>query len=306
MDNNGEKKNTLFVTQLERCAVNDGPGIRTVVFLQGCPLRCPWCCNPETRPARPVLMHDGKLCVGCGTCAQTCAFGNITVTDGRVRIDRNACRLCGACGDACPVGALKFSSREMTVEEILSAVERDRPFYEESGGGVTLSGGEPLLQKASPELLRKAKERELHTCVETTLSVSRRILEEAAPYVDLFYADAKHPDPERLMEVTGADPERILDNLKFLAGSGKAVTLRTPVIPGFNRDVSVMRKLFSLALENGITDYVLLPYHSLGTKKYEMLDMPYPMGQTEVLQPEDLSEFQRLGEFMGLRVRIGG
>lgn len=300
------EKNTLLVTQLERCAVNDGPGIRTVVFLQGCPLHCPWCCNPETQAFKPVLMHDKKLCVGCGTCVQACKYGNITLKDGKAVFDRNGCRLCGGCMDACPLAAVKFSSGEMTVEEILSAVEKDREYYAETGGGMTLSGGEPFLQQASVLLLKKAKERGLHTCVETTLCVPWEILEKALPYTDVFYTDAKHLDGKKLSAVTGADADRIQDNLKHLLNCGKAVTLRTPVIPGFNNELSVIKELFSCALEYGMKEYVLLPYHSLGTKKYSMLDRNYPMGETAVLKPEDLEEYRKLGESMGLHVRIGG
>ena len=306
MDNLKERNHILFVTQLERCAVNDGPGIRTVVFLQGCPMHCPWCCNPETQSFHPVLMQDRKICVGCGICMQNCAYGNVAIKDGKASFNRNACRLCGVCVDRCPLGALKFSSHTMTVEEILSVVERDRVYYEETGGGLTLSGGEPFLQSASVQLLKRAKESGLHTCVETTLFVPREILADAMPYVDLFYVDAKHPDGEKLQKITGANPERICGNLKFLKENGKDITLRTPVIPGFNREESVIRKLFSFALENGIKDYVLLPYHSLGIKKYDMLGMTYPMGETEVLNPGDLTEYRQIGESMGLKVRIGG
>ena len=173
---------TLLVTEIERSAIHDGPGLRAVVFLQGCPLHCPWCCNPETQSARPVLLHDLKRCVGCGACVAACPNGALSLADGKARVDREACRACGRCVDICPTGANALSSRPMTVEEILSVVRRDAAYYAATGGGLTLSGGEPLLQAGAAALLARARQEGLDTTVETTACLPWDALAAAAPY----------------------------------------------------------------------------------------------------------------------------
>ena len=297
---------TLLITQIERCAVHDGPGIRTVVFLQGCPLRCGWCCNPETQPAAPVILHDAAICVGCGACAAACINGAARLTDGVARFDREACKRCGACLRVCPVGAVRFSGRAMTLEQILAVVRRDGAFYRETGGGLTLSGGEPLLQENAVTLLKLAREEGLSTVVETTANVPAARLAAAMPYADHFFVDYKHPDAAALNGETGAWLPLIEENIRALVAAGASVTLRTPVIPGFNDGEETLARCFAFARAVGINAYVLLPYHALGRKKYDMLERGYAFDGTRVLTAGDLEPLRARGESMGLAVTIGG
>lgn len=297
---------TLTVTEIERSAIHDGPGLRTVVFLQGCPLRCFWCCNPETQPPRPVLLHDRKRCVGCGACASVCPRQAVSLQDGKPVTDRTVCAGCGRCVEVCPTGSNKLSGKEMALTDILDAVCRDRAYYEATGGGLTLSGGEPLRQKSAVELLRLAKELGLSTWVETTAFLPWPVLECAAAFTDGFYADYKHPDAAVLRCGTGAELSVIEENLRRLAETGVELTLRTPVIPGFNEDREILKKCFAFTASLGLKRHVLLPYHSLGRGKYDKLDLPYPMGDAANMQPTELDDAAELGRAMGLEIRIGG
>lgn len=296
----------LTVTEIERSAIHDGPGLRTVVFLQGCPLRCWWCCNPETQPTAPALLHDGKRCVGCGGCVAVCPQGALSLAGGKARVDRARCVGCGSCVPVCPVGANALSGRAMTPEEILAVACRDREYYTATGGGLTLSGGEPLLQSGAVELLAMAKEAGLSTWVETTAFVPWERLERAAAYLDGLYVDYKHPDAGALERATGAKLERIEDNLRRLAAAGVPFTLRTPVIPGFNDSPEVLGACFAFARSVGRAEYVLLPYHNLGAGKYKKLDLTPPLEGAPAMQPSALAWAGPLGAEYGLKVQIGG
>ena len=296
----------LIVTEIERSAIHDGPGLRTVVFLQGCPLSCYWCCNPETQSVRPVLLHDRNRCVGCGACTAVCPNAAVTIENGKAAVDRELCRACGACAAICPLGANSLSGKEMTVAEVLAVVAHDRAYFDATGGGLTLSGGEPLLQSAAPELLKQAKAAGISTAVETTACLSYEKLEAALPYIDRFYVDYKHPDAGALQRAANAFLPLIEENLRRLVRDGACVTLRTPVIPGFNDEETVLERCFAFAVSLGLREYVLLPYHSLGKGKYAKLDLPYSLGDLPILKPEDLAGAAQLGARMGLSVQIGG
>lgn len=299
-------KQTLLVTEIERSAIHDGPGLRTVVFLQGCPMGCFWCCNPETQPLRPVLLHDMKKCVGCGGCVAVCPQKAVTLRDGKAAVDRTLCRGCGKCVDVCPVGANAMSGREMALQEILAVVNKDRDYYAATGGGLTLSGGEPLLQKAAVDLLRLAKETGISTWVETTAFVPWETLEKALPYVDGFYVDYKHHDREKLRQATGADIAIIEENLRRLVEKGVNITLRTPVIPGFNEERAMLEKCVAFSAALGLKKHVLLPYHSLGRGKYEKLGLPYSVENVPNMLPGALGDTIAMGEAMGVAIQIGG
>lgn len=299
-------KQTLIVTEIERSAIHDGPGLRTVVFLQGCPMRCFWCCNPETQPIRPVMLHDRKKCVGCGACVPVCPRGAISLEGGKAQVDRTLCQGCGSCVEVCPVAANAISGKEMYLTDVLDVVSRDKAYYDSTGGGLTLSGGEPLLQPAAVELLRMAKEKGISTWVETTAFVPWEILEKAAVYVDGFYVDYKHCDAAALRKATGGELPIIEENIRWLVELGANVTLRTPVIPGFNEERDVLKGCFAFSKCLGLGKHVLLPYHSLGRGKYEKLDLNYAMDGVPNMLPEALADAAALGEAMGLRIQIGG
>ena len=299
-------KQTLIVTEIERSAIHDGPGLRTVVFLQGCPLHCFWCCNPETQPIRPALLHDKKKCIGCGACIAVCPTGAYSLRDGKAVVDRTVCRGCGSCVSVCPVAVNAMSGKEMTLTDILGVVDKDRAYYDATGGGMTLSGGEPLMQSAAVELLKLAKESSLSAWVETTAFVPWEILRKAAEYVDGFYVDYKHSDADTLRRATGAELSVIESNLRRLVEMNVNFTLRTPVIPGFNDDRGVLQDCFAFAKSLGLKRYVLLPYHGLGRGKYEKLDLNYSMENVPNMLSSELADAVTLGESMGLCVQVGG
>lgn len=296
----------LIVTEIERSAIHDGPGLRTVVFLQGCPLRCYWCCNPETQSARPVLLHDKKRCVGCGACLPACKSGAISLSGGRAQIDRAACVGCGCCASVCPMGVNAMSGKPMRLSDIMDVVRRDRAYYEATGGGLTLSGGEPLGQRAAVALLDMARSEGISAFVETTACVPWETLEAAMPVTDGFFVDYKHPDAAALQRATGAFLATVEENVRRLIRAGARVTLRTPVIPGFNDGEETLERCFAFARALGLSEYVLLPYHSLGRGKYEKLDRSYRLDGLPVMGSEALAPAAELGARMGLSVQIGG
>lgn len=291
----------LQVMDIQRFALHDGPGIRTTVFLQGCPLRCPWCANPESQPMSKQLMYRKQRCIGCGRCAQVCPTGCATMKDGWPVFDRTLCIGCGRCVEACPAQALRLSGREMEAADILAVLLRDRSYYQTTGGGITVSGGEPFGQpQGLKELLGLCKEHGLHTAVETTGNVPSHRIVACEPLIDLFLYDVKHWDPALLAQVTGGNLALILENLALLPP--EKVVLRVPVIPGFTFGEEAIRGIFRLALVRGIQRVDLLPYHTLGKGKYEQLGLPYPYGDEKALTKKDLSGFKAMGEAMGLVV----
>lgn len=298
----------ISVLEIERFAVHDGPGIRTVVFMQGCPLHCPWCANPESQSVRRRLRYSVKSCVRCGGCAASCPSGNIVFTEGRPAFGFRDCIACGRCVEACPQGAIRFSSSTYSASQVLDIVLRDKDYYDNSGGGVTFSGGEAFLQfDGLMEMLRLCKERHIHTAVETCGQVAPDRIRQALPWVDLFLFDVKHTVPSVLKQVTGADFRVIETNLRFIAENAPhKVIVRVPVIPGFNFDTSSMEAIFSLLAGLGIRQVHLLPYHTLGVDKYAQLGMPYPYPHTAMLTKEELRPLYEKGRSMGLDVRLGG
>ena len=281
----------INVSNIERFAIHDGPGIRTAVFLKGCPLHCPWCANPETWTVQPVLMHRENLCERCHTCEHVCPNRAVSFQDDRFQVNRSACDACGICVKNCIPGALTVNGSAMEEDDIIRTVLRDRAYYEESGGGLTLSGGEPLFQKeAVLRLLKKAKEAGLHVAVETTGACEPDVLKQCEPYIDLFLFDFKHPDTKKLTEVTGAPAEVIRANFEDLCSRRPHdVIVRVPVIPGFNRDV--LGEIIAVAKDRQVKAVNLLPYHSLGKTKWHQLGLPYRYEEEPAMRPEDLKEY---------------
>jgi len=271
---------TGLVFDIQKFSLHDGPGIRTTVFLKGCPLRCLWCHNPESLEAEPEISLIRSKCVGCGHCFKACPLHNhVLGADGERLFLRARCRRCGVCAEKCYARAIELIGREMDVEEVLADVENDRVFYETSGGGMTLSGGEPLFQfDFSLALLREAKQRGLHTCIETCGFAPFEHLERLVPLVDLFLYDCKESDPVRHRAYTGVPREVIVENLLRLDRLGAKIILRCPIIPGLNARDDHFAGIAELAnrLAN-IREIHLMPFHPLGKSKYERLGKPAPL-----------------------------
>jgi glycyl-radical enzyme activating protein len=279
---------TGCIFDIQRFSIHDGPGIRTTVFLKGCPLHCRWCHNPESQHFQGELSFLPEKCVGCGTCFKVCPQGGHSIdAGGRHLLDRPACIRCGACAQECYAGALEFIGRECTVAEALRDVLKDRPFYETSGGGMTLSGGEPMAQFAfSAALLAAARAAGLHTCIETCGFGSGASYTAIAAHVDLFYFDCKESDPARHMEYTGVPLTPILDTLALLDRLGARLVLRCPVIPGLNARGDHFRAIAALANRHpNIQAIHLLPYHPLGQGKAERLGRTCPLPDTPFPEP---------------------
>ena len=273
-----------IISDIKRMSVHDGPGIRTTLFLKGCPLRCLWCHNPENLRTEPSLSYTEKLCVGCGACVAVCPHGVHRFENGMHRLQHNACVNCGACIAECLTGALKLYGRTSTAEEAAQLLLEDADFYRQSGGGVTFSGGEPLLQSAFlREVMQLLKAHGVHIAVDTCGAVPWSAFEDVLPYADLFLYDIKHPDPEMHKKGTGAGNERILENLRRLHESGAPVEIRTPVIPGYNDAEETLLQIAAILKPYGnITCWRLLPYHSMAKGKYQALGMDYPIQETEM------------------------
>ena len=264
----GMSKNTAFVFDIEKFAVHDGPGIRTVVFIKGCPLHCLWCHNPESQSFEPELLFHTDKCTSCGKCAKVCPEHCHIVSDGKHTFDRAKCHHCGLCAEHCPAEALDMAGRKMSVDEVMTEIMKDEVFYRNSGGGITLSGGEPLANfEFSYELLKAAKEASIHTAVETSGFAPWDRIRELLPLVDLWLWDVKAV-PEKHEKLTGVPAEPILENLKKLDAAGASIILRCPLVPGVNDEDAALHHIAALANALGHVQQIdLEPYHPLGEGK---------------------------------------
>ena len=267
-----------YVFDIQRFCVKDGPGIRTTVFVKGCPLNCVWCHNPESKQKEPVLAFDKSKCISCGVCVKVCTQGAIL---GQGQIDRNKCNLCRDCVKSC-VGALEILGAEAQIDEVLKTVLSDKSFYDNSGGGLTVSGGEPLY---SPEFTRQllggAKKQGIHTSLETSGFAKWENLESILPYVDLFLFDIKETDSALHKKYTGVDNELIIENLYKLNESGAKIILRCPVIPGYNDREEHFKNIAKLSRElKNVLHVEVLPYHPLGKSKSQLIGQEYRLDET--------------------------
>lgn len=294
------------ICEIERYATHDGPGLRTVVFLKGCPLRCSWCSNPETQRPENELYYNRKSCIGCQLCVTACPLGALSYEEG-IRIDREACDQCGKCVDRCPTGSLNLVGQEMTAAEVLTEVLKDEAFYASSGGGLTITGGEVLMNAPFVmDLLRLAKAECLDTCIETTGYGNLNDLIGIAAYADTVYYDLKHMDDGRHRELTGVGNRMILQNLEVLSRFHGHVVIRMPILSGVNSDVACVKAAAEFVSGLGIREIHLLPYHALGKGKYLQLDRDYGLLLLEPPKTEEMEDLRRLVEAFGLEVKIGG
>jgi pyruvate formate lyase activating enzyme len=293
------RKGLIF--NVQKFSLHDGPGIRTIVFLKGCPLACKWCSNPEGRSREIELMHSSERCIGveeCGRmCSSACLEGALHADDdGRIRVDRSRCNACGECSHLCPSGALEMSGRWMSVSEVLRAVEEDDAFYARSGGGLTVSGGEPLAQGAFVRaLLMAARRRGVDTAIETSGLCSWNTMSRVAPHTDRIFFDIKCLDDVKHRIGTGVSNASILENFKKLRHRFPAtpVTVRTPIIPGFNDSVADIGAIVRFIAEaGGASSYELLPYHRFGEPKYAKLGRRYLLSEVESLAEGHLRELR--------------
>jgi pyruvate formate lyase activating enzyme len=320
-----------MVFDIKKYSINDGPGIRTTVFLSGCPLKCQWCHNPESQSMQPVLMYRENRCLGCGECVETCPEEAIAFVSEleppssrsaprkalnlsalralrgkKIFTNREKCTRCQTCIATCYSGAREFSGKEVTVDEVMSQIIREIPFYDESGGGVTFSGGEPLMQPGFLSALLKAcRKQEIHAVVDTSGFANWQVFEQIRGEVDLFLYDLKHMDSLRHREVTGVPNEVILENLQRLCSAGAKCVVRIPLIPGINDDkqnlVESGKFLAGLGRLEGVE---LMAYHDLAQAKYEALGREYALVGTRPPSEAEMSQAAELLRSYGLSVVI--
>lgn len=299
-------KGNIF--DIKRYAVHDGPGIRTTVFFKGCPLCCSWCQNPEGIEREPQIMYRPERCAEtCFACIPVCDPQALSKKGKNIKIDQEKCDLCGKCEDVCVYEAMEIIGKERTVEEVVEEIEKDRIFYDQSGGGVTISGGEPFMQPEFLEvMLEELRERKIHTAVDTSGFVSPEILEKLYPKVDLFLYDIKMMDKKKHKQYTGVDNSQILENLKTLSQKEKPVVVRIPLISGVNDDEKNIADLAQFLLSLNLIQINILPFHKGWEKKYKRLRKERP--QYDFIPPSDKKseDIKKTLENSGFSVKIGG
>jgi pyruvate formate lyase activating enzyme len=300
------------ILHLQRLSTEDGPGIRTTVFFKGCPLRCAWCHNPESISSKMQVQWLAARCLGCGACVATCPNGCLELTDGGLLTDRARCQACGACAQACPSGAREMLGRMLTVEELLSELRKDRAYYEKSGGGVTLSGGEPALQPQFAEaLLYGLKESGISTALDTCGLCSPATLDCLLPHTDVVLYDLKLLDGARHRELTGSPNRQILENLLHLremqARRPFELWVRTPLIPGATDDTANLSAIGAFLAEemNGcVTRWELCAFNNLCRDQYARLGMEWAYAATPLMTAEELSACERAAKGSGVDPQI--
>lgn len=297
-----------IVFDIQKYCIHDGPGIRTVIFMKGCPLKCLWCANPESQKKELQFAFFKDKCIGDGSCIRSCNTRALRFEkNGPVR-EPDKCTFCRACERACYAKAIRCYGKEMEIKEIVEECMKDQTFYEKSGGGITLSGGEPFFQyEAALALLKSFHQQHIHTAVETTGFCTKEKLEKALPFIDLFLYDLKVINDNKHIGFTGVSNCCILENIRYLSAAGKKVIIRIPIIPGYNDSPEDIQQMISfiagLPQRHNIH---LLPYHRLGAFKYEALGRSYQMGDLMPPMQEEMETIKRQFEKKQLQVQIGG
>ena len=291
-----------MIFDISRFCLNDGPGIRTTVFLKGCPLNCVWCHNPESQTTHPEILFSSKRCIDCGLCVNVCPTGCHKIKDTHI-FDRNSCIGCGLCTKMCPTNSLRLVGTLTSAEEVMQEILKDKVYYKESGGGLTLSGGEPMMQ---PEFLEKilhfAKQEGLHTCIETCGYAKTDAFKKILPLTDYFLFDWKESNPEKHREFTGKDNALILKNLEFLDSENAEIILRIPLIPGYNDSTEHMNGIVALSKKyKNIKKIEIMPYHPLGTSKAEELGREKNMNSPTI---PDKTLLEKYLEELRLKVNV--
>lgn len=299
--------NTANIFNIQKFSIHDGPGIRTTVFFKGCPLRCLWCHNPESQSFKKQMLFDGDKCVLCGKCVESCPQGAVKIQKNVPVTDQDKCIGCRKCEIYCIPGARQVAGMEYTVEEVMKEVMKDEVFYEQSGGGVTLSGGEPLAQTDFvEELLRELKKENIHTAVDTCGAVKFEDIKRISAYTDLFLYDVKLMDDKKHTEFIGMSNELIFDNLRKLSKIHKDINIRMPIIEGVNADVKHIQETIDLIKGMNIVNVSLLPYHDIAKHKYKELGILYEEDRMSKPSDEKLQHFKGMFEKEGYKVKIGG
>jgi pyruvate formate lyase activating enzyme len=304
------------VTNIQVYSLHDGPGVRTLVFLKGCPLRCDWCCNPECiTPDLEVEFYKSK-CIQCGACLKACSQKAINpdlALESGYKIDKDLCNECGDCVPTCPVEALKLVGKVMTVDEVMTKVRKDKYFYLTSRGGLTVSGGEPLYQfPFTLELLKRAHAENIDTAIETCGYAPWKRYQQLLPYLNLVLYDIKHMDPVKHKQMTGVSNKLILNNLKKLSQTGIPLVIRLPLIPEFNLDRdNIVKTAEFVSKLNNITEVNLMPFHQLGKDKYYRLCRDYSLQNLKALDSDAegtamVRDLKNTLEAYGLKVTVGG
>jgi len=299
-----------LIFDIKRFAVNDGPGIRTTIFMKGCPLRCVWCHNPEGLEDKPVKLYTKKKCIGCQSCVDICPQHNLTLTPDGIK-DGGNCILCGKCTDECPSLALQMAGKEWAMDELMTVIEKERMVMEESGGGVTICGGEPLMHPDYLiELLTELKARGFHTTVDTTLFASAETVKKVLPLTDLFLVDLKHMDSDKHKLFTKVPNSQILDNIRLISEQGVKFWIRIPLIVGVNADDEnlIQSAEFLSGLPTPPETVNILVYHDIGKGKHERMSSRYNPEGFPMDEPDENIQQKTLELFKShnLNTKIGG